>query len=183
MVASNTVVPRTGQAGALITTPSGGGGAFGMVTAPDGSQPRFDYSGNVLNPGQATVDPLIYVGSPLFTLEAQPSCRLTYSGPDCLALVRCIVTLPVPFESGFNQLGISFSGDLDGKSIGAPETIPAGSQVAQFNTADTTCQLPLVCERLVPLTAGDTIGPVYGTQGGGSTNQCNGFSMSVQVVG
>lgn len=194
------LVLRAAQAGALLkgTTgnvltaqsdgtwrgepPSGGSlPAFGSVQRVAAGTVQFANAVNELSPGQHTGNPLVYLGSELFELEASPSVRLVYTGPDCVALVRVVATLPAPFESGNDWLAVSLNGDLDGAAVTAAAA--AGGQFAAMNSATFAAVLPFVCERVVTLTTGDAFGPVFGSQGGADPASAGGYTMTVQVVG
>jgi len=143
MVASNTVVPRTGQAGALLTT-SGGASAFGSLNlnvADSDAWPTFPGTGgNGEYVALAQSDPfdgLVYVGSPLFAIEtpASASCRLVYTGPDCVAVVTALASLQITlFEVGQASLAIDLNGALVGADLS--DGPPLGAAVLNNNDAD-----------------------------------------------
>ncbi len=162
--------------------------AFGMLTSL-AATPITVHTGTSLQPFQFT-GPALYTGSPLFAVVgggAAGDCRLVYSGADaCLALVRCVVTMAVPFESGDHQLGIAVDGDIEGFEIGQEDLPTLGVQTVDSANIAGTPRYVVVTERVYNLVTGTQFGPVSGATGGGSPGSDTpsaGFSMSVQIVG
>jgi len=190
MVASNTVVPRTGQAGALLTPSSGGAAAFGSLNfnpADSDAWPSFPASsGNGKYVALAQSDPfdgVLYEGSSLFAVDtpASASCQLVYTGPDCVVLVTALASLQITlFETGQASLAIDLNGFLVDKDLSLGP--PLGAGVLNNNDANLT-GMQWSTRRRVALTSGDKLGLVFATSAGSIPAGVNSFSFDVEVVG
>ena len=153
-------------------------GAFVTLIREDGSMQPCEAA------AAASSAPFGYVHLPA---SDRGTPRLTYTGPDCSALVRVVASMPLQSGSFANALAISLNADLDGLLLTDDLLFEMG---AQFENDDRTGGVAaasirvMTTERVVALTSGDRFGPVFGSEivPAPGVAQSQGYTMFVQVL-